>query len=124
MQQGSYNIFSRIRKVPWLLILLANDAKKGVIVNYVDHKIFMMPKYLFWNDDKTTFHKIYVCIEPAVCVFFTGFAMRQDMKELAGFYTAGTAIFPAPFCFGIRPLEVKYVFFFNERTEIKEICHI
>ena len=34
---------------------LANDAKKGVIVNYVDHKIFMMPKYLFWNDDKTTF---------------------------------------------------------------------
>lgn len=98
---------------------LANDAKKGVIVNYVDHKIFMMPKYLFWNDDKTTFHKIYVCIEPAVCVFFTGFAMRQDMKELAGFYTAGTAIFPAPFCFGIRPLEVKYVFFFTKELKLR-----
>lgn len=98
---------------------LADDAKKGVIVNYVDHKIFMMPKYLFWNDDKTTFHKIYVCIEPAVCVFFTGFAMRQDMKELAGFYTAGTAIFPAPFCFGIRPLEVKYVFFFTKELKLR-----
>lgn len=87
-----------------------NYQREGIILNYTDHKIFMIPTAFFENGDGT-YHPIYVSIEPAVCVYFWGIAMRQDVKRVTGGYTASTATFPAPYCLAIRPLEVGSVLF-------------